>query len=120
MPSGWHEGSLSDLSCLHRFPMGGVPFASFERCVSPGVAHFRADALCEDLPSWVSFTLSWVLFVGVPLVALFASPDPALRPLFYSWIPGPQVLGVDAFSVPWPVGLLCAFPPIPHLPWFLL
>ena len=102
MRSGCHVGSLYDLSCLLHFPVGGVPFASFGHCMSPGVAHFQADALS-----------------GVPLVGRFASLDVALLPLFYSRIPGPQVLAVDAFSVPRPVGLLFAFPPIPLLPGVL-
>ena len=78
----WHEGSLSVLSCPGVFPVGGVPFASFELYVSPG------SLISGGCSEWGSSVLGGLspspgfFSTGCPWGGLFSSPDPALLPLF--------------------------------------
>ena len=86
-----------------------------------GQLSFRADSLSRNLPSSVFYHLANQMFdliclhFGVPWMDLFASPSNAMTQSFCSEQWCPQAWAVDALSVPWPRGLLYAFPPIPLL-----
>ena len=44
---------------------------------------------------------------------LFASHHNHQLPNYFSWIPDPQAMGTDAFSIPWKFNLCYLFPPFP-------
>ena len=48
-----------------------------------------------------------------PQLDLFASHHNHQLPNYFSWIPDPQAMGTDAFSIPWKFNLCYLFPPFP-------
>ena len=48
-----------------------------------------------------------------PQLDFFASHQNHQLPNYFSWIPDPQAMGTDAFSIPWKFKLCYLFPPFP-------
>ena len=120
-----HQGGTrsADLNLLSRqiFQWAELHLIHLAAVYIQGQLNFRADSLSRNLPSSVFYHLATQVFdliclqFGIPWLDLFASPSNAMLQVFCSKQWCPQAWVVDALSVPWPRGLLYAFPPIPLL-----
>ena len=85
----------------------------------PGIVNKTPDGLpCQKLESteWMLDSSVFRQIVAVyqqPQVDLFASHHDHQLPNYFSWIPDPQAMGTDAFSIPWKFNLCYLFPPFP-------
>ncbi|XP_058020134.1 uncharacterized protein LOC131188700 isoform X1 [Ahaetulla prasina] len=87
-----------------------------------GIDNVRADWLSRAPLDPAEWRLDPELFkeivrrFGQPVIDLFASPANHQLPRYFSRSPAPGAEGVNALRLPWPRGLLYAFPPMAILP----
>ena len=85
----------------------------------PGIVNKTPDGLSRqklESTEWMLDSSVFRQIVAVyqqPQVDLFASHHNHQLPNYFSWIPDPQAMGTDAFSIPWKFNLCYLFPPFP-------
>ena len=85
----------------------------------PGIVNKTPDGLSRqklESTEWMLDSSVFCQIVAVyqqPQVDLFASHHNHQLPNYLSWIPDPQAMGTDVFSIPWKFNLCYLFPPFP-------
>ena len=85
----------------------------------PGIVNKTPDGLSRqklESTEWMLDSSVFRQIVAVyqqPQVDLFASHLNHQLPNYFSWVPDPQAMGTDAFSIPWKFNLCYLFPPFP-------
>ena len=85
----------------------------------PGIVNKTPDGLSRQKLKSTEWKLHSSVFRQImavyqqPQVDLFASHHSHQLPNYFSWIPDPQAMGTDAFSIPWKFNLCYLFPPFP-------